>query len=162
MNTIQPISGTYYRRFQPNSYKENDGMAKNIVTKYLKGNGHINFDDKENYSFDIKSEKNGHTYYSEVEMKNQWRGDWNTSWKEIRIPYRKFKLINKFAELNNKDAYLNFYIIRSDCEYAWRIKDHQLTDDSIKEIWLGNARRKEHFFHIPYLEAELVHLKGTK
>ena len=162
MNTIQPISGTYYRRFQPNSYKENDGMAKNIVIKYLKGNGHINFDDKENYSFDIKSEKNGHTYYSEVEMKNQWRGDWNTSWKEIRIPYRKFKLINKFAELNNKDAYLNFYIIRSDCEYAWRIKDHQLTNDSIKEIWLGNARRKEHFFHIPYLEAELVHLKGTK
>ena len=162
MNTIQPISGTYYRRFQPNSYKENDGMAKNIVIKYLKGNGHINFDDKENYSFDIKSEKNGHTYYSEVEMKNQWRGDWNTSWKEIRIPYRKFKLINKFAELNNKDAYLNFYIIRSDCEYAWRIKDHQLTNDSIKEIWLGNARRKEHFFHIPYLEAELVHLKGIK
>ena len=162
MNTIQPISGTYYRRFQPNSYKENDGMAKNIVIKYLKGNGHINFDDKENYSFDIKSEKNGHTYYSEVEMKNQWRGDWNTSWKEIRIPNRKFKLINKFAELNNKDAYLNFYIIRSDCEYAWRIKDHQLTNDSIKEIWLGNARRKEHFFHIPYLEAELVHLKGTK
>mgnify|MGYP004451233609 len=162
MNTIQPISGTYYRRFQPNSYKENDGMAKNIVIKYLKGNGHINFDDKENYSFDIKSEKNGHIYYSEVEMKNQWRGDWNTSWKEIRIPYRKFKLINKFAELNDKDAYLNFYIIRSDCEYAWRIKDHQLTNDSIKEIWLGNARRKEHFFHIPYLEAELVHLKGTK
>ena len=137
-------------------------MAKNIVIKYLKGNGHINFDDKENYSFDIKSEKNGHIYYSEVEMKNQWRGDWNTSWKEIRIPYRKFKLINKFAELNDKDAYLNFYIIRSDCEYAWRIKDHQLTNDSIKEIWLGNARRKEHFFHIPYLEAELVHLKGTK
>ena len=162
MNTIQPISGTYYRRFQPNSYKENDGMAKNIVIKYLKGNGHINFDDKENYSFDIKSEKNGHIYYSEVEMKNQWRGDWNTSWKEIRIPYRKFKLINKFAELNDKDAYLNFYIIRSDCEYAWRIKDHQLTNDSIKEIWLGNARRKEHFFHIPYVEAELVQLKEDK
>jgi len=158
MNTIQPISGTYYRRFQADSYKENDGMAKDIVIKYLKSKGHINFDDKENYSFDIKSEKNGHTYYSEVEMKNQWRGDWNTSWKEIRIPYRKFKLINKFAELNDKDAYLNFYIIRSDCEYAWRIKDNQLTDDCIKEIWLGNARRKEHFFHIPYTEAELVKL----
>ena len=158
MNTIQPISGTYYRRFQPTSYKENDGMAKDIVIKYLQGNGHINFDDKENYSFDIKSEKNGHTYYSEVEMKNQWKGDWNTSWKEIRIPYRKFKLINKFAELHDKDSYLNFYIIRSDCQYAWRIKDNQLTDDSIKEIWLGNARRKEHFFHIPYTEAELVKL----
>ena len=63
MNTIQPISGTYYRRFQRDSYRENDGTAKSIVTKYLKRNGHANFEDKENYSFDIKSEKNGHTYY---------------------------------------------------------------------------------------------------
>ncbi len=158
MNTIQPISGTYYRRFQRDSYRENDGTAKSIVTKYLKRNGHANFEDKENYSFDIKSEKNGHTYYSEVEMKNQWTGDWNPTWKEIRIPYRKYKLINKFAEHGDDKAYLNFYIIRSDCKYAWRIKDNQLTDDCIKEIWLGNARRNEHFFHIPYQEAELVRL----
>ena len=91
-------------------------------------------------------------------MKNQWTGDWNPTWKEIRIPYRKYKLINKFAELGDDKAYLNFYIIRSDCKYAWRIKDNQLTDDCIKEIWLGNARRNEHFFHIPYQEAELVRL----
>ena len=38
-------------------------------------------------------------YYSEVEMKNQWTGDWNPKWKEIRIPYRKYRLINKYKKV---------------------------------------------------------------
>ena len=33
--------------------------------------------------------------------------------------------------------------------------------ECIKEIWLGNVGRKEHFFHIPYGEAELVNLKDN-
>ena len=155
---LQPIKGSYYRRFQPQSYAENDSKAKTVITDYLVSNGHNILDTQEDFSFDIKSEKNDGMYYSEVEMKNQWTGDWNPTWKEIRIPYRKYKLINKFAELGDDKAYLNFYIIRSDCKYAWRIKDNQLTDDCIKEIWLGNAKRNEHFFHIPYREAELVRL----
>ena len=41
-------------------------------------------------------------------MKNQWKGDWNPSWAEIRIPYRKHKLINKFKELDDPKAFLFF------------------------------------------------------
>jgi len=162
MNTLQPVKGAFHRRFQPNSYKENDGKAKTVVMDYLKSNGHTNLSAGENYSFDIKSEKSGHTYYSEVEMKNQWTGDWNTKWKEIRIPHRKIRLINRFRELNQDLGYFNFYVIRRDCEYAWRIKDYQMTQECIKEIWLGNVGRKEHFFHIPYEEAELVKLRIDK
>ena len=162
MNTLQPVKGAFHRRFQPNSYKENDGKAKTVVMNYLKSNGHTNISAGENYSFDIKSEKSGHTYYSEVEMKNQWTGDWNTKWKEIRIPHRKIRLINRFRELNQDLGYFNFYVIRRDCEYAWRIKDYQMTQECIKEIWLGNVGRKEHFFHIPYEEAELVKLRIDK
>jgi len=161
MSTLQPVKGAFYRRFQPNSYKENDGKAKKCVTSYLKTNGHKVLPSKENYSFDIESKKGGHTYYSEVEMKNQWSGEWNPSWKEIRIPHRKYKLVNKFKELNDSTAFFNFYVIRRDCKFAWRIKDYQMTQESIKEIWLGNVGRKEHFFHIPFEEAELVELKET-
>ena len=66
-------------------------------------------------------------------MKRQWFGDWLPSWKEIRIPYRKFKLLNKFKEMNEKDAFFNFYVIRGDMEYAWRIKDYQFTPETVQE-----------------------------
>jgi hypothetical protein len=95
-------------------------------------------------------------------MKRQWFGDWLPSWKEIRIPYRKFKLLNKFKEMKQTDAFFNFYVIRGDMEYAWRIKDYQFTPETVQEIYLSNARRYEYFFHIPYQEAELVQLKEDK
>ena len=155
---LQQIKGSYYRKFQPQSYEENDSKAKTAIKSYLESNGHTILDMKEDYSFDIKSEKNGGMYYSEVEMKNQWTGDWNTNWTEIRIPYRKFKLVNKYKEMQGNNTYCNFYVIRQDAAQAWRIKDFQLTEDCVKEIWLANARRKEYFFHIPYTEAELINL----
>ena len=133
---LEPIKGSYYRKFQPQSYKENDSKGKIAIT----------------------SEKNGCLYYSEVEMKNQWTGDWNPSWTDIRIPYRKHKLINKYTQVQGDKTFCNFYIIRRDCQKAWRIKDYQLTKECAKEIWLSNAGRYEHFFHIPYQEAELVNL----
>ena len=86
---LQPIKGSYYRRFQPQSYAENDSKAKTVITDYLVSNGHNILDTQEDFSFDIKSEKNDGMYYSEVEMKNQWTGDWNPKWTEIRIPYRR-------------------------------------------------------------------------
>ena len=155
---LQQIKGSYYRKFQPQSYEENDSKAKTAITSYLESNGHTILDMKEDYSFDIKSEKNGGMYYSEVEMKNQWTGDWNPKWTEIRIPYRKFKLVNKYKEMQGNNTYCNFYVIRQDAAQAWRIKDFQLTKECVKEIWLANARRKEYFFHIPYTEAELINL----
>jgi len=156
---LQPIKGSYYRKFQPQSYKENDSKAKNAITSYLESHGHTILDTEEDFSFDIKSEKKDGMYFSEVEMKNQWRGDWNPKWKEIRIPYRKYRLINKYKDVEGNNTYCNFYVIRNDCKQAWRIKDFQLTKECAKEVWLTNARRYEHFFHIPYTEAELVEIK---
>lgn len=158
------------RKFRPQAYKENDSLGKNTIIDYLKNNGHKIVDIRENYSFDIKSIKNGNIYYSEVEMKNQWKGDWNTNWKEIRIPYRKHKLLKEFKNISEDetveekllgvslDRFLNFYVIRNDCKYAWRIKDSQLTKERAKDTWLGNVRVYEPFYHIPYEEAELVKL----
>jgi len=155
---LQQIKGSYYRKFQPQSYEENDSKAKTAIKSYLESNGHTILDMKEDYSFDIKSEKNDNMYFSEVEMKNQWTGDWNPKWTEIRIPYRKFKLVNKYKEMQGDNTYCNFYVIRQDAAQAWRIKDFQLTEDCVKEVWLANARRKEYFFNIPYTEAELINL----
>ena len=159
MTQLNPVKNAFYRKFQYKSYKENDNKAKEAIVKHLKLNGHTILNTEENYSFDIHSKKDEVMHYSEVEMKNQWVGEWNPLWKEIRIPHRKIKLVNKFRKLNNGEGIFNFYIIRNDCKYAWKINESQMTQDSIKEIWLSNAKRNEHFFHIPYTEAELIDIK---
>ena len=91
-------------------------------------------------------------------MKNQWKGDWNTNWLDVRVPYRKHRLINKYEQVQNDKTFCNFYIIRNDRKQAWRVKDYQLTKECAKEVWLSNAGRYEYFFNIPYQEAELVNL----
>ena len=88
-------------------------------------------------------------------MKNQWKGDWNTNWKEIRIPYRKHKLINKVADA---DGFFNFYILRADRKAAWRIKDNVVAESDVREAQGRNIVKGEHFFHIPYEKAELIKL----
>jgi len=61
MTTFKPIKGAYYRKFRPHSYANNDGVAKEAVSGYLINNGHTILSTEEDYSFDIKSEKNGNT-----------------------------------------------------------------------------------------------------
>ena len=160
---LEPIKGSYYRKFQPQSYKENDSKAKIVITNYLENNGHTILDTEEDYSFDIKSEKNGGMYYSEVEMKNQWTGEWNTTWEEIRIPYRKHKLINKLHALDTTQEgrrYLDFYVIRRDAKAAWKIGSELLENCEVKEAWGGRILKGEQFFHVPYTNShvELVEL----
>ena len=88
-----------------------------------------------------------------MEIKYGWKGDWNPSWKEIRIPYRKHKLINKVADA---DGFFNFYILRSDRKAAWRIKDNVVAESEVKEAKGRHILKGEHFFHIPYEKAELI------
>jgi hypothetical protein len=53
---------------------------------------------------------------------------------------------------------LNFYIFRPDFKQAWRIKDTQLTQEGLKGAKGRYITNGEKFFHIPYVEAELVNL----
>jgi hypothetical protein len=41
---------------------------------------------------------------------------------------------------------------------VWRIKDTQLTDESLKEAFGRYISKGEKFFHIPYTEAELINV----
>ena len=143
---VAKIDGAYNRRFIRASYEENDNKAKEAVIGYLIKN-----------SFDIKSKKGDNTYFSEAEMKNQWKGEWPDTWKEIRIPYRKHKLINRMAELGADNHFFNFYVIRNDAKMAWRIKDYVVAESEVKQLFSYRVKG-ESFFHIPYERAELVEL----
>lgn len=156
--TLKPIQGAVNIPFSRQRYETSDSPAKDIVMEYLMRNGHKIIDSNEDFSVDIKSEKNDNKYFSEVEIKYGWKGDWNPDWKEIRIPYRKHKLINKVADAN---GFFNFYILRSDRKAAWRIKDNVVAESEVKEAKGRNIIKGEHFFHIPYEKAELIYFETT-
>ena len=84
-----------------------------------------------------------------------WKSDWPTHWKEIRIPERKGRLLDKYE---GENGVLNFYIFRNDMKQAWRIKDTSLTKDRLREAQGRNILKGEQFYHIPYTEAELINV----
>jgi hypothetical protein len=137
-------------------YEAYDGPARDTLVSYLEGKGHVIVNNEENYNVDVVSQKNGYTYFNEAEVKTAWKADWPTEWKEIRIPERKQRLLDKHKSSSN--SVLNFYIFRPDFKQAWRIKDTLLTQESLKEAKGRYIQKGEKFFHIPYTQAELVKL----
>ena len=141
------------RPFSRALYEAYDEPARSALVAYLESKGHTVVNNEENYNVDVVSQKNGLTYYNEVEVKTAWKGDWPTHWAEVRLPERKKRLKDKHT-----DGVLNFYIFRPDFKQAWRIKDTLLTDESLKEAKGRYIHKGEKFFHIPYTEAELIKL----
>ena len=134
-------------------YEAYDGPARTALVLYLEGKGHTIVNNEENYSVDVVSQYKGNTYFNEAEVKTGWKSDWPTDWKEIRIPERKQRLLDKHV-----DGFLNFYVFRADLRQVWRIKDTLLTQESLGEAKGRYIRKGELFFHIPYTKAELINL----
>ena len=134
-------------------YEAYDGPARTALVLFLEGKGHTIVNNEENYSVDVVSQYKGNTYFNEAEVKTGWKSDWPTDWKEIRIPERKQRLLDK--EVN---GFLNFYVFRADLRQVWRIKDTLLTQESLGEAKGRYIKKGELFFHIPYTKAELINL----
>jgi len=112
---------------------------------------------EEDYYVDVVTQKHGYTYFNEAEVKVAWSGDWPTHWTEIRIPERKQRLLDKYQ---GEKGVLNFYVFDKDLSKAWRIKDTLLKKERLKEAKGRYIQKGELFFHIPYVEAELVVING--
>ena len=143
------------KSFSPALYDAYDGSARDALVSYLEGKGHTIVNNEENFNVDVVSQKDGYTYFNEAEVKTAWKEDWPVEWKEIRIPERKQRLLDKHSSEN---GVLNFYVFRPDFKQAWRIKDTQLTQESLRVARGRYITHGEKFFHIPFVEAELVNL----
>lgn len=144
---------TAYRKpFSRNLYAKYDAMAKEKLLKHLTVDGHTLVDAEESFAADLVTRKGGEKYFSEAEVKTAWKGEWPTSWEEIRIPERKKKLLSKHT--NN----LKFYIFSEDMSKAWCIDSKQLTDDKLREATGRNIYQGEQFYHVPYTEATLINV----
>lgn len=141
------------RKFSKEAYDLYDQTARDKLVTLLSERGHTIISSDEDYFVDVVSQKDGYTYYSEAEVKTAWTASWPTTWKEIRIPERKKRLLAKYQE---EKGVLNFYVFSKDLKQVWRIKDTQLTEEGLKEAKGRYIHEGERFFHIPYTEAELI------
>jgi len=146
------------RKFDKQSYMANDERAKKAIVSYLVANNFTDIEAKEDYYFDVSAKKDK-DYFFEVEVKNQWGSSWNPSWKEVRIPERKRRLIDKKnKEYPDHDLY--FVVFNTDCSQAWFIKDDTVSSSTVGTIQnsrrVGEPHLKEPFFHIPTEQAKLI------
>ena len=146
---------TVRHKFSRALYEAYDNQAKDALVSYLEKKDHVVVNSEENYHVDIISQKHGYTYFNEAEVKVAWSGDWPEHWREIRIPERKQRLLNRYQ---GEKGVLNFYVFRKDLKQAWRIKDTLLTRESLGEAKGRYIKPGELFFHIPYTEAQLINL----
>ena len=63
--------------------------------------------------------------------------------------------------LSKHKGNLTFYIFREDMQQAWRIDSSLLTDDKLKEARGRNIMKGEQFYHIPYVDAQLINVKAA-
>ena len=94
------------KRFDQTLYDLSDTKAKEVISALLIEDGHTITSTQEKYRCDIITEKDGEIHNAEVEIKFSWKYDWPRDWLEIRIPYRKKKLLG--------NTNLTFYVLRAD------------------------------------------------
>ena len=147
---------TVRKPFDKALYDVADTKAKKHMVGWLKEQGYTNIATNETYYFDIicTVEDLPRLLY-EVEIKYSWKGDWPDSWREIRIPERKRRLLDKWKE-ESPDDVLTFVVFRDDCKKAWHIDGATLLECEVKEAPNRNIRKGEKFFHIPTSDAYLV------
>ena len=148
---------TVRKPFDKALYDVADTKAKKHMVGWLKEQGYTNIATNETYYFDIVctvDDANPRLLY-EVEIKYSWKGDWPDSWREIRIPERKRRLLDKWKE-ECPDDVLTFVVFRDDCKKAWHIDGATLLECEVREAPNRNIRKGEKFFHIPTSDAYLM------
>ena len=138
------------KKFDRALYDKSDKPCKDAIIKYLVSKKHIITNVKEKYTCDIESiSEDGTVCFSETEIKYAWEGEWPTHWIDVRIPYRKQKLLDR------KDKNLTFYVLRSDLKETWVIPDFTIKKYAvIKEMPNRYVPKGEKFFFIP---ADKIH-----
>jgi len=142
----------YRKPFSKEMYDLFDASIKDSLINLLVKNGHTILDSSESYGADVISSKDGVIFFSEGEMKSSWKDFWPKDWKEIRIPERKIKLIEKHGNVD-------FYIFNKYMSKCWKINSSLMTSNTIREVEGRRIAKGEHFFNIPYEKAELILLK---
>lgn len=149
---------TVKKKFDKALYDVADKKAKEVMINWLKSNTKsTEITMKEDTYFDITcsiSPELPRQLY-EVEIKYSWKGDWPKTWREIRIPYRKKRLLDKWKKDYYNDT-LTFVVLREDCKQAWFFDGDMVLNSEVKEVSNRNIRKGEMFFHLKTTDGYIV------
>ena len=144
--------------FDKDTYNKYDSIAKNALSNWLGSNGYKDIDSKETYGVDIVcKDKDNIECYFETEVKTGWHDHWPDSWKEIRIPYRKRRLIDKWTREGCHGS-LTFVIFNKPLDQGWFMDGKIVNESDIKPVD-NIMSANELFFHIKVPDAKLVKIK---
>ena len=147
------------KKFDKKLYDEADPLAKRIMVSWLESNGYKFINPEETYGVDITCLKDNRPAFFETEIKYSWVKEWPTEWREVRIPYRKSKIIDKWVR-NGSLGVLTFVIFRGDCKQAWFV-DGQVVRDSRVGTLNNKYASNEKFYHIDVNDANIVNMKDS-
>jgi len=141
------------KKFSQELYDKSDRKAKDIMRSYLESEGHSLLKDEERYSCDIEG-KDGQGW--EVEIKYSWKKEWPSSWRDVRIAYRKKRLLERKGADN-----ITFYVLNSMCEEAWEITGQAVSEAEVIEVSNSLIPRGELFYSIPISKANKISVDTT-
>ena len=142
------------KKFSQELYDKADHKAKGIIRAYLESEGYSLLDDREKYSCDIEG-RDGQGW--EVEIKYSWKKEWPPSWRDVRIPYRKKKLLEDTGEDK-----ITFFILNSMCKEAWKIPGQVVSEAEVVEVSNKFVPRGELFYSIPVSKVRKISIDTTQ
>lgn len=144
------------RKFSKESYNNNDNFAKELFIKFIIQKGHTIINSEENYEHDIITEKDGKTYYFEVEVKHNYPFTDKKSFKFSTVSFlgRKLRL--------HKIQPFKYVIICAETLYAVACESKLIyKDDYIEELDINKYERKgkDAFYRVPKDDCVFFNIK---
>ena len=144
-------------KFDQELYNKADPLSNGVMESWLKRNGYSNVDLKETYEVDITCKKDNVPAFFETEIKYSWVRQWPNEWMEVRIPYRKHKIIDKWIRNGSKGT-LTFIVFRSDCKQAWFIDGLTVKNSRVAKLNTKYTTNEE-FYHIDVNDAHIINME---
>jgi hypothetical protein len=132
-------------KFNQESFDENDGIGRQLLTAFLKKKCHNVLNNSDKYGIDLVSEKDGVEYKWEVEMKSRrpWTCMGDFAFKSVSFLNRKAKW---------KDTQFWYVIICSETRAALFCRSDIVFDEQYKEkLYINTSQRKgtDEFYRVP-------------
>jgi len=153
--------------FDKNLYDVADTTAKNCMIKWLEHTQpkcSVNSEETTYFDLIVKTDDGGDSQFYEVEIKYAWKDEWPETWTELRIPFRKKRLLEKWKK-DFKNYLLTFIVFNHDCSKAWHVDGNTVLESEVKEAPNKNIKKGELFFHIPVTQAyqvDMTYDKGSR
>jgi len=132
-------------KFNQQSFDENDGIGRQLLTAFLEKKGHNVSNNRDKYGIDLVSERDGITYKWEVEMKS--KREW-TCMEDF--PFKTVSFLNRKAKW--KEDIFWYVIICSETQAALMCRSDIIFDDQYKEkLYINTPQRKgtDYFYRVP-------------